>query len=139
MTQAAHKRWLLVTAVVVGAFAPVFLLATRESTAGMAEWTLELLNGPGGDSERFSDGTAQFVSALTGGFLAGWGLMIFCLRAWVYDAAPEGVRRSVLAGVAAWFLFDSTGSTMSGNAWNVASNVLVALIAIGPMWRPARG
>lgn len=138
MTRRAHRSWLVVTAVVVGAFGPVFSLATREATSAPARWTLELLNGPGGDLETFADGTAQFLTALTGGFLLGWGVMIFGLRTWVYDVAPEGVRKAVLAGLLAWFVLDSAGSIASGNPWNAGFNVLVLLLAVGPLWAPAR-
>lgn len=134
-----HRHWLLVTALVIGSFGPVFTLATRTATAGPAQWTLELLNGPGGDTESFAGGTTQFVSAITGGFLLGWGVMVLGLWAWVYDAAPEGVRRAVLAGLLAWFVLDSTGSIMSGTPWNAAWNVPVLLLAVGPLWRPAPG
>ncbi|MEZ5245228.1 MAG: hypothetical protein R2707_09045 [Acidimicrobiales bacterium] len=136
-TQRFHKRYLLVTAIVVGSFGPVFSLATTESGGDLARWTLDLLNGPGGDAVNFDADTTRFLSALTGGFLLGWGVMIFGLRAWVYDAAPEGVRKAVVAGLLAWFVLDSAGSVASGNAWNVAFNVLVLVLAVGPMWRPA--
>ena len=56
----------------------------------------------------------------------------------VYDAAPEGVRRTVLASVIAWFCLDSAGSIASGNASNALFNVVVLLVAVGPLWRPAR-
>jgi hypothetical protein len=55
-----------------------------------------------------------------------------------YDAAPEGVRRAVLTGLLAWFILDSAGSIASGNPSNAAINVLVLLIAVGPLWWPAR-
>ena len=64
--------------------------------------------------------------------------MIWCLQEWVYDHCPEGVRRSVIAGILAWFFLDSAGSYASGNAPNVGFNVLVLLIAVGPLWQPAR-
>jgi hypothetical protein len=137
MTHAFHKKWLIVTAIVVGSFGPVFSLATRLSTSGPARWTLDFLNGPGGNRQSYEPVTARFLTALTGGFLLGWGVMIFCLRAWAYDHAPEGVRKSVVAGLLAWFVLDSTGSFASGNAWNVFFNVIVLLLAVGPLWRTA--
>jgi hypothetical protein len=64
--------------------------------------------------------------------------MIWCLSSWVYDAAPEAVRRSVLASVLAWFCLDSAGSVASGNPSNAVFNVLVLVVAVGPLWRRAR-
>ncbi len=135
----SQRAWLLVTAIVVGSFGPIFFLGTMASTAEPARLTLDLLSWPIDGAQSYADPTLRFLSALTGGFLFGWGVMIFCLRQWVYDAAPEGVRRAVLVGLLAWFLLDSAGSAASGNASNVLFNVLVLLTAVGPLWRAARG
>ncbi len=136
-TTAGHRRWLIVTGVVIAIAGPVFSVATASALEAPAELTLDLLNGPGGDAEEFA-GTTHFLTALTGGFLLGWGVMVLCLRQWAFDTAPEGVRRSVLAGLLAWFVMDSAGSIASGNAWNALFNVGVLALAVGPMWRPAR-
>jgi hypothetical protein len=65
-------------------------------------------------------------------------VMIWGLATRVYDAAPDAVRRTVLTGLLAWFVLDSAGSIASGNASNALFNVLVLLLAVGPLWRPAR-
>lgn len=139
MSHAAHKRWLKVTAIIVGSFGPVFFLGTMLPTAEPARLTLDLLSWPLDGAQIYAEPTTRFLSALTGGFLLGWGVMIWFLSSWVYDAAPEAVRRAVLAGILAWFALDSAGSIASGNAANALFNVLVLLLAVGPLWRPARG
>ena len=137
LTIQSHKTWLLVTAIVVGSFGPIFFLGTMAQTSEPARLTLDILSWPIDGAQSYADPTLRFLSALTGGFLFGWGVMIFCLRQWVYDAAPEGVRRAVLAGLLAWFLLDSAGSAASGNETNVLFNVIVLLTAVGPLWRSA--
>ncbi len=126
------------TAVVIAAFGPVFFLGTMESTSEPARLTLDLLSWPLDQAQTYDDDTLRFLSALTGGFLLGWGVMILCLRAWAYDAAPDGVRKSVVVGVLAWFVLDSAGSIASGNPSNALFNVVVLLLAVGPLWWPAR-
>ena len=79
----------------------------------------------------------RFLSALTGGFLFGWGVMILGLRHWVYDVAPEPTRRAVVAGLLAWFFLDSAGSMAAGAPSNAVFNVVVLLLAVGPLWRSA--
>lgn len=64
--------------------------------------------------------------------------MIWNLSSRVYDAAPEGVRKTVLASLLSWFILDSAGSVASGNPSNVLFNSLVLLLAVGPLWRPAQ-
>jgi hypothetical protein len=138
MSRSFHKFWLKITAIVVGSFGPVFFLGTMPETAELARLTLDILSWPVDGATTYASPDTRFLSALTGGFLFGWGVTIWCLQAWVYDAAPEGVRRTVLTGVLAWFFLDSAGSIASGNPSNAAFNVAVLLLAVGPLWRPAR-
>lgn len=137
MSRRFHKFWLKVTAVIVGSFGPVFFLGTMAQTAEPARLTLDILGWPLDGATTYASADTRFLSALTGGFLLGWGVMIWCLSAWVYDAAPEGVRRTVLAGLLSWFVLDSAGSIASGNPSNALFNVAVLLLGVGPLWRPA--
>lgn len=136
-SQAFHKLWLKVAAVIIGSFGPVFFLGTMLWSAEPARLTLDLLSWPVDGATQWTSPDTRFLSALTGGFLLGWGVTIWCLSEWVYDAAPEGVRRTVLTGMLAWFCLDSAGSIASGNPSNAAINVIVLLAAVGPLWRPA--
>ena len=138
MSRKFHKLWLKITAIVVGSFGPIFFLGTMVPTIEPARFTLDLLSWPLDGATLYDSPDTRFLSALTGGFLLGWGVMIWCLSAWVYDAAPEAVRRTVLTGVLAWFVLDSAGSIASGNPSNAVFNVAVLFLAVGPLWRPAR-
>lgn len=136
-SHSVHKRWLKVTAIVIGSFGPVFFFGTMVSTLEPARLTLDLLSFPVDGLTTYTHPDTRFLSALTGGFLFGWGVTVWGLSVWVYDLAPEGVRRSVLAGICAWFCLDSAGSIASGHASNVVFNVLVLAVAAGPLWWPA--
>lgn len=138
MSHKFHKFWLKITAIVVGSFGPIFFLGTMEPTLEPARLTLDLLSWPIDGLTTYDSPDTRFLSALTGGFLLGWGVMIWCLSIWVYDKAPEAVRRTVLIGALSWFFLDSAGSITSGNASNALFNILVLLLAIGPLWRPAK-
>ncbi|GAB5522055.1 MAG: hypothetical protein RhofKO_43060 [Rhodothermales bacterium] len=138
MTHDFHKFWLKITAVVVGSFGPFLFLGTMLATSEPARWGLDLLSWPLDGMPSYEDPGIRFLSALTGGFLLGWGVMIWMLSVYVYDHAPEGVRRAVLIGLLSWFVLDSAGSIASGNAANAGFNILVLLVAVGPMWRPAQ-
>ncbi|MEM6535216.1 MAG: hypothetical protein AAF613_06195 [Pseudomonadota bacterium] len=138
MSQAYHKFWLKITAIIVGSFGPIFFLATMAPTREPARLSLDMLSWPIDGATQMSDPDTLFLSALTGGFLFGWGVLIWCLSEWVHDEAPEGVRKSVLVSLLAWFVLDSAGSIASGNASNALFSVAVLLAAAGPLWRPAR-
>lgn len=138
MSRSLHKLWLKVAAVVVGSFGPVFFLGTMPETMEPARLTLDLLSWPVDGATTYDSPDTRFLSALTGGFLLGWGVTLWCLSAWVYDLAPEPVRKAVLTGICSWFVLDSAGSIASGNESNALFNVAVLLIAAGPLWFPAR-
>lgn len=134
---AAHKRWLKVSALVIGFFGPVLTLGTIPATNELARLGLDILTWPVDGFPSYASEEIRFLSALTGGFLVGWGVTIWLLSSLVYDAAPEAVRKSVLYGVLAWFVFDSFGSITSGQWPNALWNVLVLSLVVGPMWWPA--
>lgn len=138
MTQKFHKFYLKITAITIASFGPVFFLGSMAETSEPARWTLDLLSLPLDGVQNYEAPTTRFLSALTGGFLFGWGVCIWFLRKWVYDKAPNEVRKAVLTGLISWFLLDSAGSLASGNTSNTFINILVLLIAAGPLWKPAR-
>lgn len=138
MTQKFHKFWLKITAIVIGSFGPIFFLGTMLPTAEPARFTLDLLSFPIDGIQNYTEPTTRFLSALTGGFLVGWGVMVWCLSTWVYDKAPEQVRKTVIIGLLSWFVLDSSGSIASGNTSNAVINILVLLIAAGPLWWSAK-
>lgn len=133
-----HQFWLKITAIVVGSFGPIFFLGTMEPTLEPARWTLDLLSWPLDGVTTYSSPDTRFLSALTGGFLLGWGVTIWMLASKVYEQAPEQVRKAVLIGLLSWFVLDSAGSIASGNPSNAGFNVLVLLLAVGPLWWPAK-
>jgi len=137
-TQKTHQFYLKITAIVVGSFGPIFFLGSMEAYVAPASWTLDFLSWPLDTVQNYQAPTTRFLSALTGGFLFGWGVMIWCLSIWVYDKAPEFVRRSVLIGLLSWFFLDSAGSIASGNTSNIFFNVIVLLLSVGPLWLPAK-
>jgi hypothetical protein len=138
MTRQFHKNYLKVTAFVIGSFGPIFFLGTMLPTSEPARWTLDLLSFPLDNLQDYEAPTTRFLSALTGGFLFGWGVTVWCLQKWVYDLAPEPVRKTVLTGMLSWFILDSAGSIASSNAPNVFFNIIVLLMGIGPLWNAAK-
>ena len=138
MSHEFHRFWLKVTAIVIGSFGPIFFLGTMEPTIEPIRFTMDLLSWPIDGAQTYEHPDTRFLSALTGGFLLGWGVLTWRLSTLVYDAAPEAVRKAVLSGILAWFVLDSAGSIASGNASNALFNVVILLIGVGPLWLPAR-
>lgn len=138
MTRRHHALWLRITAILIGVFGPVFSLGSMESTQEPARLSLDILAWPIDGVPTYASPDTRFLSALTGGFLLGWGVLIWCLATRVHRHAPDAVRRAVVTGLCSWFVLDSAGSIASGNPSNAGFNVLVLLILVGPLWVSAK-
>jgi biotin transporter BioY len=103
-----------------------------------ARLSLDILAWPIDGVPTYASPDTRFLSALTGGFLLGWGVTVWVLATRVYRHAPEAVRRAVVTGLCSWFVLDSAGSIASGNPSNAGFNVLVLLILVGPLWVSAK-
>lgn len=132
-----HKFYLKITAILVASFGPICAIGAIEGFSEPARWTLDILSWPL-DGLQTYDPSTRFLSAITGGFLFGFGVMIWNLSARLYDKDPEGVRKSVVIGLCAWFVVDSSASIASGNASNAIFNVFIILAFIGSLWWSAR-
>lgn len=132
-----HKTYLKISAILVMLFGPVFFLGTMDATVEPIRFSADFLAWPIDGAQTYDHPDTRFVGALAGGFLMGWGLLIWLLSGDAYDAAPEAIRRAVVGGFVAWFTLDSAGSITSGHGSNAMFNVIVLIAFVGPLWRPA--
>lgn len=139
MTAAQHRAWLKFTAIGIGLFGPVLSLAAIPGLGGLAHWSLDLLAWPLDGEQTLAGDGARFLAAISGGFLLGLAVIVWCLASLVHEHAPEPVRRTVVAGLLAWCLADSAGSIAAGHASNAGFNLILLLVLVGPLWWPARG
>lgn len=138
MTAMFHQFWSKITAIVIGSFGPVFFFGAMTSTSAAARLTMDVLGLRLSHPSSFDAPVTRLLSAVTGGFLLGWGVTVWCLSSWVYPIAREPVRRAVVTGLLAWFFLDSAGSVASGHPSNAAFNGVVLLLAVGPLWGRAK-
>ena len=137
MTHARQKLWIRIAAALVGGFVPIMLLASIETGSGPAALAVDVLFGPPMGEPVWVGAAPRFLSGLMAGFLAGWGVLIWALSGRIHDVEPEAVRTAVLASVVTWFAVDSTGSVLSGGAFNVLPNLVLLAVIGWPLRRPA--
>ena len=134
MRRQVHKTYMKFTAIGIGFFGPVFFLGTMEPTLEAARLSLDILAWPIDGYPSYTHDETRFLSALTGGFLLGWGMLVWALSGRIFDAEPEAARKAVMTSLLAWFFLDSAGSSASGTTSNALFNVFVLLILMGPLW-----
>jgi site-specific recombinase len=101
--------------------------------AGPTEWAFDLLSWPvNGDPGPLND-AAKFMSAIGGGVLFGLGVLNWLLVAPALETGERRILNAGLASVFSWFIVDSTGSTLSGNAPNVVFNLIILALYVGPI------
>ncbi len=97
------------------------------------EWAFDLLNWPIDGDPGALNPAAMFMSAIGGGVLFGLGVLNWLLVAPAIETGERRVLNAALASVFAWFLVDSTGSILSGNAPNVLFNLIILALYVVPI------
>ena len=77
----------------------------------------DLVFWPMDGSPALDSAPIRLVSAIAGGLMTGWGVMLLVL------ANGGAISRSVLLGSIAWFAVDSTGSVLAGAPINALFNL----------------
>ncbi|MGA0604253.1 hypothetical protein ACO2Q3_26355 [Caulobacter sp. KR2-114] len=139
------RGWFVVWCVSIGLFGAVLCGGAFEATSGPVKLILSILHGAGAPP---FDATLRFSLGVMGAVSIGWAVsLVFTVRAAI-DLEAQGrgqgraLWRAIGAGIAAWFVIDSTLSVATGFAWNVAPNLLLAggyavgLMGSGVLKRP---
>ncbi len=96
-------------------------------------WVFDLLNWPIDGNPGPLNPAAKFMSAIGGGVLFGMGVLNWLLVAPAIESGEKRILNAALASVFAWFIVDSTGSALSGNAPNVFFNLVILALYIVPV------
>lgn len=79
---------------------------------------------------------ARLLSAISGGVLVGWGLMMWLLATSLYPKEPTICRKIILTSIISWFIVDSSMSVAAGAILNAFFNVGFLLVFTVPVWKP---
>lgn len=135
MTLSFQKNWLKLSASLVFIYALLFFLGTIEGSYFPIEYVLDLSNWPLDKAENYNAPTSVFLSAILGGVLFGWGMLVWLLSS-LYELAPDRIRKSIVISLFSWFVVDSLACVLSNNISNAITNIALLLILVGPLWVP---
>lgn len=138
MNHELRVRWLKIGAASLFGFGLLVAVAAIPALNGPAAWLLDLIYFPLDGAEATGAPADRLLSAIAGGVMAGWGVMLWIVAGEVYPADPVLGRRLVLKSIITWFVIDSSMSVAAGAPLNVVGNLGFLLVFVLPVWsRPA--
>lgn len=123
------RAWFLVWCLAIGVFGAVLSGGAFEATSGPVRLILGALHGPGPAS---FDPTLRFSLAVMGAVSMGWAVTLyFIVRTAVkMEHGARPLWDAISAGMACWFVIDSSLSAATGFGLNVATNVGLAMMYV---------
>ena len=130
--------WLKVASAIVVGFG--LLIAIGASPAGSAVMSLfmDIAFWPVDSAQSVSGAEMRLLSAVSGGMMAGWGVLLWQVSTRVFPHDPGLGRNLILSSIGAWFVIDSIGSIVAGAPLNALFNVGFLALFFVPLWRPVR-
>ena len=122
------------SALVVG-FGVVIAMAAYPPTAGIARFLLDLVIWPVDGVQAISGPEMRLLSAVSGGVMVGWGILLWLVATRLYPKDPGLARTLILASIGTWFLVDSLASIVAGASLNALLNVSFLVLFGWPLMR----
>lgn len=136
----SHEKivnWLKTASAIVIGFGLVMVLGAHPATSAPVALLADLVFWPVDGQQRVSAPETRLLWAISGGILAGWGLLLWQISTRLYPQDPALARTLILSSISFWFVIDSLGSIFAGAPINAALNVGFLLLFLVPLWRPA--
>ena len=136
MSLDSRIRWLRIASVVTVGFGFLLAMAAIPAMGGPAQFLLDLIYFPIDGAQAVDSSAARLLNAITGGLMAGLGVITFLIAGELLPREPALARRILLAGIGAWFLVDSSMSIAAGAPLNAVFNFGFLLLFYLPLWKP---
>ncbi len=131
------QAWLKGASALVIGFGAVVALAAHPVSAGIVSFFADLAFWPVDGQQRIATPEARLLSAIGGGVMAGWGVLLWLIATRLYAREPELARTMIALSIGTWFLVDSLGSITAGAPLNAVLNVSFVALFLIPLWRGA--
>ncbi len=128
------RNWLTIWCVGVSLFGVVLIGGAFPATDGPVRALLMIMN-PAADIV-YSE-TLRFALGLMGAVSLGWAGTLFAVFRAAHALGPAAapVWRMVMFAMVGWYVIDSSISIATGFALNAASNTLLMIGLLLPLWR----
>jgi hypothetical protein len=136
MNYATRVAWLKTGSAITIAFGAVIAAAAIPALQAPTALLLDLVYLPLDGAPSTGGSATRILSAISGGVLIGWGLMMWLLATTLYAKEPTICRKIILTSIISWFVVDSSMSIAAGAFLNVVFNVGFLLVFALPVWKP---
>lgn len=104
-------------------FGVIAVLAALPAASGVMLFLTDLIFWPLDGAQTVSADETRLLSAISGGLMVGWGVLLWLLATRLFPNDPDLARRLILPSISAWFVVDSLGSIMAGAPLNAFFNI----------------
>lgn len=132
----ARVAWLKTGSAVTIGFGAIIAAAATPALQVPTSLLLDLVYWPLDGAPSMAGRAPRILSAISGGVLIGWGLMMWLLATTLYAKEPVLCRKIILTSIISWFVVDSAMSIAAGAFLNAILNVGFLLVFALPVWKP---
>ena len=93
----------------------------------------EITGGTFADLTRAEISFHNLLSAVIGGTMFGWGLMIGLMSYRLMKKSEDWIWSVITLCVVAWYLLDTLGSLLAGSSLNILLNTSILILALPPI------
>ncbi|UWQ30454.1 excinuclease ABC subunit A [Leisingera sp. M523] len=133
MTHAASIRMLKIVSILSAAFGLAMVLALATPLGTALSLFIDLAFLPLDGAQALTPGAASLMTAIGGGLMCGFCLLIYLVTEHIYSADPALGRRLLIPALLAWYIPDSLGSLAAGAWFNVVMNTPFLALFLVPL------
>jgi len=130
--------WLKAASAIVIAFGIIVTAAASPSGAAIAGFLADVIFWPFDGAQAISAPEARLLSAISGGVMVGWGILLWLIASRLYPRDPALAKTMILWSIGSWFVIDGAGSLMADAPLNVMFNIGFLLLFVVPLMRAAK-
>jgi hypothetical protein len=135
MSTERARFWLRAAAATVVVFGGLIVLGAHPATAWPVASMADLIFWPFDGRQTVGAPATRLLSAITGGVMVGWGVMLWLVADRLLPRDPHLAAALIRNGSTSWFIVDSLGSLAAGAPLNVLGNAVFLAIFLLPLAR----
>lgn len=135
MTIERSRSFMKFAAAIFVAFGLLSALAAWPPLAGPQQFLAQLIFMDFDGSVTIVTQSERLLSAILGGLIAGWGVILWQLVDKLYRDNPAMIGRMIMTSLLTWYMVDSTASAVAGAPLNFIGNLGFLALFLIPLMR----